>query len=425
MTLQAIKPAEFPWFPYEGFTFCLGLSEDGGAWSSGHTAAAFDESVGKMTVSGTMTEQARTAYKKVMTIIEAAGYGPEDVVHVTENVTVAGLADYEAAAAVRKEVFGEHRPTVTTVVVERLVRSAALLEIEMRAVRGGGEQLLAASERREAATWVPSPVREGFDGTVHLPTMVPVDESGDVVSPGDFAGQYAYCLDKADALLRKAGLSLDNAVTTYDYSTPATRDVYRQTHRVRKERLGGAGVYPGAGGILISRLHHPESLVAIDVTASRHPLELVNPGWSRYDTLTYSPGVRAGRTLFMSGFAALDMETQEALYPGDIGKQAEVTYGSIVHLLDYAGLGPADLVTTIEFCVESALRDYRAVAPVRERLLSPPWPASTGAICKGLLRPEFLLEVFPTALYPEGAPTTKAQKAGSGNTGSQTAGDAS
>lgn len=126
-----------------------------------------------------------------------------------------------------------------------------------------------------------------------------------------------------------------------------------------------------------------------------------------------------------AALAALDMETQEALYPGDIGKQAEVTYGSIVHLLDYAGLGPADLVTTIEFCVESALRDYRAVAPVRERLLSPPWPASTGAICKGLLRPEFLLEVFPTALYPEGAPTTKAQKAGSGNTGSQTAGDAS
>ena len=424
MTLQAIKPAEFPWFPYEGFTFCLGLSEDGGAWSSGHTAAAFDESVGKMTVSGTMAEQARTAYKKVMTIIEAAGYGPEDVVHVTENVTVAGLADYEAAAAVRKEVFGEHRPTVTTVVVERLVRSRRAAG--GRDARGAGRRRAAARGERAARgrDWVPSPVREGFDGTVHLPTMVPVDESGDVVSPGDFAGQYAYCLDKADALLRKAGLSLDNAVTTYDYSTPATRDVYRQTHRVRKERLGGAGVYPGAGGILMSRLHHPESLVAIDVTASRHPLELVNPGWSRYDTLTYSPGVRAGRTLFMSGFAALDMETQEALYPGDIGKQAEVTYGSILHLLDYAGLGPADLLTTIEFCVESALRDYRAVAPVRERLLSPPWPASTGAICKGLLRPEFLLEVFPTALYPEGADHEGAE-AGSGNTGSQTAGDAS
>jgi enamine deaminase RidA (YjgF/YER057c/UK114 family) len=323
------------------------------------------------------------------------------VVVVWVLVWVGGVGVLVGGAAFRREVFGAHEPTVTTVVVERLVRSAALLEVEMHAVRGGGAELLAASERREAGTWAPSPVREGYDGTVHLPTMVPVDESGDIVSPGDFVGQYAYCLDRADVLLRGAGLSLDDAVTTYDYSTPASRDVYRKSHRVRKERLGGAGVYPGAGGILMSRLHHPEALVAIDVTASRHPLELVNPGWSRYDTLTYAPGVRAGRTLFMSGFAALDMETQKALHPDDIGAQAEATYGAVLHLLEYAGLGPADLLSTVEFCVEPALRDYRAVAPVRERLLSPPWPASTGAVCKALLRPEFLLEVFPTALYKD------------------------
>jgi enamine deaminase RidA (YjgF/YER057c/UK114 family) len=197
------------------------------------------------------------------------------------------------------------------------------------------------------------------------------------------------------------GLSLASAVTTYDYSTPATRDSYRSIHRVRKERLGGDGVFPGAGGILMSRLHRPEVLVAVDITASRHELELVNPGWSRYDSLTYAPGVKAGRTLYMSGFAALDMETQEAMHPGDIGAQAEATYGAILQLLEHTGLGPADLLETTEYCVESAIPDYRAVAAVRERLLSPPWPASTGAICAGLLRPEFLLEVFPTALYPE------------------------
>jgi len=176
--------------------------------------------------------------------------------------------------------------------------------------------------------------------------------------------------------------------------------VYRKTHRVRKELLGGGGVYPGAGGILMSRLHHPESLVAIDVTASRHPLELVNPGWSRYDTLSYAPGIKAGRTLYMSGFASLDMETQEALHPGDLGKQAEATFGAILHLLDYAGLGPENLLETTEYCTEAALPVYREVAPVRERMLRSPWPASTGAICAELLRPEFMLEVFPTALYP-------------------------
>lgn len=426
MTLNAIRPAEFPWFPYEGFTFCLGLSEElgggagpgaangpgGGAgpgaakntavWTSGHTSAAFDAEVGKMTVSGTMEQQARIAYEKVLTILAGAGLGPEDVTRITENVTLSGLADYEAAASVRRELFGTHEPVVRTVVVERLVRRTAFLEVELHAVTGGGTELRVASEARDAGTWLASPVREGHDGTVYLPTIVPLDERGDVISPGDFVGQYAYCLDRADALLRDTGLSLDNAVTTYDYSTPETRDEYRRSHRVRKERLGGAGVYPGAGGILMSRLHAPGVLVAMDVTASRHPLEVVNPGWSRYDTLTYSPGVKAGRTLFMSGFAALDMETQEALHPGDIGAQAEATFGAILELLAHAGLGPADLLETVEYCVESAIPEYRAVAPVRERLLSPPWPASTGAICKALLRDEFLLEVFPMALFPAG-----------------------
>ncbi len=46
---------------------------------------------------------------------------------------------------------------------------------------------------------------------------------------------------------------------------------------------------------------------------------------------------------------------------------------------------------------------YRGVAAVRERMLRAPWPASTGAVCSGLLRPEFLLEVFPTAVVPEAA----------------------
>lgn len=406
MSLEAIRPASFPWFPYEGFTFCLGLTEGQAAWTSGHTAARHDPAVGKMTVSGTMEEQARIAYEKCLTILAGAGFGPADVTRVTENVTVAGLPDYEVAAGVRREVLGDHGPTVRTVVVERLVRRAAWLEVELHAVKGGGDELRVASELREAGAWQASPITEGHDGTVYLPTAVPIGEDGEVVAPGDFAAQYRYCLEKAGAMLEAVGLDLGHAVTTYDYSTPESRADYRSTHRVRKELLGhnAGGVYPGAGGILMSRLHAPGQLVAIDVTASRQPLEVVNPGWQRYETLTYAPGIKAGRTLFMSGFAALDMETQQALHPGDIGAQAEVTFDSILTLLRHAGLAPTDLLETTEYCVESAIPDYRAVADVRARMLSAPWPASTGAICHSLLRPEFLLEVFPLALYPETSP---------------------
>ena len=104
-------------------------------------------------------------------------------------------------------------------------------------------------------------------GAVVLPTVLPIDAHGDVVHEGDFVGQYAWCLDEAGRRLEALGLSLDAAVTTFDYSTPETRDVYRRTHRERKNRLGGAGVFPGAGGILMSRLHRPGVLVALDLTA--------------------------------------------------------------------------------------------------------------------------------------------------------------
>ncbi len=401
MTLSAIKPDNFTWFPYEGFTFCLGLTEGDNAWTSGHTSARHDETLGKMTVDGTMTEQASIAYEKCLNILAGAGFGPEDVTRVTENITRAGMHAYDEAAAVRTGFFGD-RPTVRTVAVERLVRRKAWIEVELHATKGGGTTLKATADARPAGAWQASAITEGPDGVVYLPTVVPIDENGEVVFPGDFVAQYRYVLERAGELLESVGLTLGHAVTTFDYSTPETRDVYRKTHWVRKELLGQneGNVFPCAGGILMSELHAPGVMVAMDVTASRQPLELVNPGWKRYDTLTYAPGVKAGRTLFMSGFASLDMETQQALHDGDLGKQAEVTYGAIVHLLESEGLSAADLLETTEYCVESYVGDYKAVAEVRERLLCAPWPASTGALCQGLLRPEFGLEVFPTALYP-------------------------
>ncbi len=402
MSITDIRPDTFPWFSYTGYTFSLGLTDGTRAWLSGHSASRYDAEAGRIVVTGGMTEQTRTAYAKIEAILAAAGLTFADVTHVTENVTVTGIESYPEAVAVRQEIFGAHCPAVTTVMVQRLLRPAALIEIEVHAEAGGGTLLHsgASADTDDPMEWRRGDLRGAADGEVLLPTVLPVDERGEIVCQGDFVGQYAYCLDRADELLRAAGLSLDNAVTTYDYSTPATRDVYRRSHRERKDRLGGAGVYPGAGGILVETLHAPGILVAMDVTASRNPLTAINPGWSRYDTLTYTPGVLAGDTLYMSGFAALDMDTQQALHPGDVVAQAEVTYHAIGQVLGAAGGDMSNLVGTIEYVCPDGLAGYRGVAKVRERVLSAPWPASTGAVCSGLLREEFLLEVFPRAVLP-------------------------
>jgi enamine deaminase RidA (YjgF/YER057c/UK114 family) len=288
--------------------------------------------------------------------------------HLTEYLAVDALPRYDE---LRTEPAGE--ATVTTIVVESLPGRASY-RVETEAPPVGA-------------------------GAVVLPTVLPVDGHGEIVHEGDFVGQYAWCLEEAGRQLEALGLSLDAAVTTYDYSTPATRDVYRRTHRERKDRLGGAGVYPGAGGILMSRLHRPGVLVALDVTASRLPLTAVNPGWSRYETLTYTPGVLAGDTLYMSGFAALDMETQEALFPGDAAAQAEATYAAVQQVLDAAGATADRLAHVLEYVCPDG--DAAEVAAARERWF--PGAKASTAGCAALLRPEFLLEVFPTAVLAGGA----------------------
>ena len=190
-------------------------------------------------------------------------------------------------------------------------------------------------------------MRRGHDGAVYLPTLLPIDADGEIVAPGDIVGQYFYCLERAGELLEKAGLSLSHLVATIDYSTPETRERYPKTGRARRDLLGP--VYPGAAGILMSRLHAPGVLLAVDAIASTYLPEPVNPGWARYDTLTYLPGLRAGNTLYMSGFASLDMETQQATHAGDLRKQAEATYGAIAETLAAVGATPADLLTTVEY----------------------------------------------------------------------------
>lgn len=393
----ALEP-DFPWYDPTGFTFSLGLRVGDDVIASGHSGSAFDPAKGKPGIRGGMGEQAEVAYAKQLAILAAAGLGPGDVTRVVENVTIAGLDHYAEAREVRERVLGEHRPTVVTTVVERLVRREALIEVEVHASPGGGVALVLGDDGHGGITARRDTVREGHDGAVYLPTLLPLDADGGIVAEGDIVGQYFHCLERAGELLERAGLSLSHLVSTVDYSTPATRERYPKIGRARRDLLGP--VYPGAAGILMSELHAPGVLCAIDAVASRYLPEAVNPGWSRYETLTYNPGLRAGSTLYMSGFASLDMATQQATHEGDLRAQAEATYGAILETLAAVGAGPEHLLTTVEYVTPEGLGDYRVVADVRREMLRSPYPASTGIVCGGLLRPEFLLEVVPTAVIP-------------------------
>jgi enamine deaminase RidA (YjgF/YER057c/UK114 family) len=372
MPLRAIEPEEYAWFPYKGHTFCLGLADGRAAWTSGQSSAVFDPEVGKSVVGGTMSEQAHLSYTKLLDVLAEAGLTADDVVHVVENVTAAGMPDYEAAAAVREEVFSGRPVAVTTVAVDRLVRGRALIEIELHGLPGGGTPF------GEVRGWTRAVVREGHHGTVHLPTVVPVSESGEVVAPGDAPRQYAFCLEQAAAALESAGLGPQHVVSMQEYVAHEARGRLAELAEVRDSRWDR----DAAGGtVVMERLHRPGVEVAVDVTASRSAKQVVDPGWGRFAELPMVPAVEAGGVLYLSAIASLDPHTGELVHANDLEAQAEEVYQQLIDLVRFGGGEPASVRSTIEFCVADRIGEYRAVAGVRKRLLSEPWPASTGDLC--------------------------------------------
>lgn len=374
--MKALKPKHFPWFDYTRYSFSMGLQGPSGTYLSGNTASEFDSAAKRIVVRGGMTDQVRTAWAKIGAILEAGGLTYADVTRVVEYVKPEGIKRYAEAAAVRKEVFKGQEPVVYTVPVKALLRPDAFIEIEVTAS--------------------PVPGKKETSGVVFLPTVQPVDDEGRIIGAGDVVAQTRAIFEKAGRTLAALGVGFDRVVKTCDYITSTALSAYKGTGRVRKEYLGP--VYPGAAGIIMPRLVHPEALIQYDFIATRDNPIAVNPGWTRYQKLTYSPAVRAGKLLFMSGQGSLDPATERVVHDGDVVAQAEYTYGNVLKVLEAAGAGPQNLVKTIEYVTPNALPRYRDVAKVREKLLREPWPASTGLICEALLRPEMQIEIDPFAV---------------------------
>ena len=119
----------------------------------------------------------------------------------------------------------------------------------------------------------------------------------------------------------------------------------------------------------------------------------------RTDRLTYSPAVRAGNLLFVSGMTASDPDGK-IVGAGDIAAQARYIYAEkLLPLLRAAGAGFAHVVETVDYV--TTFENYDATAAVRREVFGgPPYPAATGVQVAGLIRAGALIEIRATALLP-------------------------
>jgi enamine deaminase RidA (YjgF/YER057c/UK114 family) len=112
-----------------------------------------------------------------------------------------------------------------------------------------------------------------------------------------------------------------------------------------------------------------------------------------------SQAVVAGRTVYLRGQVAQDLESRENVAVGDPAGQAARAMDNIELLLGECGASLSDICKVIVYLTD--IRHREPVYRVLGERLRGVFPAFTGVVVVALARPEWLVEVDVTAVIEE------------------------
>jgi aminoacrylate peracid reductase len=123
------------------------------------------------------------------------------------------------------------------------------------------------------------------------------------------------------------------------------------------------------------------------------PIEIIIPQGSAPPLAPYSPGVKAGGFVYVSGTLAIG-PSGETLAVGDVTAQTRIVLDSIKSVIEAAGGTMKSVVFNQIFLKD--LGDYSAMNAVYKEYF-PESPPARYCIKADMVRPEFLVELATTA----------------------------
>ncbi len=120
------------WEPIVGYSRAVKFGNQ--IWVSGTTAT---DSNGNIVGKGDAAAQTRQIVANITSALAAAGARLSDVVRT--RIFVTDMTQWEAIGRAHGEAFGDIRPAATMVEVRRLIDPDLLVEIEVEAILGSGD----------------------------------------------------------------------------------------------------------------------------------------------------------------------------------------------------------------------------------------------------------------------------------------------
>ena len=123
--------------------------------------------------------------------------------------------------------------------------------------------------------------------------------------------------------------------------------------------------------------------------------EVITAGASWPEHYTYSPALRVGNTVYLSGTTGTG-DDGKITAPGDIVEQTRQIFRKFEAVLNQEGGTCANIVETKDFITTT--ENYGGTADVRREFFHGSYPTSTGVLVAGLLRKEALIEISAVAV---------------------------
>src|SRR5688572_9897997 len=217
---------------------------------------------GTLSREGDIRAQTKRVIEDLGQVLTKAGSSLANVAAVHVYLTKAD--DFAAMNEVYR-TFWPKDPPVRTTIVSSLVFPEALVEMSMVAVPNGGERVVL-----HPSDWIKSPnpysygIRSG--DTLFLAGLVSRNGKDNSVVEGDMPTQTKTVLDNAGQILKAAGMSFDNVVSSRVYITDTTK-----FQEMNKAYVPYFAKEPPARATVVAPLMGPQYQVEITLTASRLP----------------------------------------------------------------------------------------------------------------------------------------------------------